>query len=761
MFRHDSSHLGFGAANSSANSAELLWTYTTYRMVQSSPAVANGLVVVGCRDGNVYCFNASDGDPLWTYRVREEVWSSPAICEERVYVGADDGGVYCFDLFSGEVLWRASAGGKVRSSPAIADGRVYVGSGGGGVFCFDALDGAQIWNYPLSCKVDSSPAVCKEVVYFAADDFHVYALDASTGDRLWRSHLGSTTSSPSVHDGYVYVGSIEGYVYALNATTSTVLWKYQTNECVQSSPAVAYGCVYVGCNDNNLYCLNATDGKKIWQSPTGYWIQSSPAVADGNVYVGSYDYNIYCFNASTGTEKWSYPTGNFVESSPAVAEGVVYIGSDDSLVYALALSNSPIDPASPIAANAMPWTTVVFDLIFCSVAAVSSFAVGYYLVCSNKQAKQVADQKKGNWLNQKISWFSAHPNALYLLAILAFSTVFFINLGNEPLWFDDEQTYSQWAFHMIKEGDYLTPWAFGDVSFWISKPPLAMWLMSFNYQVLGVNNFALRLWSPIFSTLSLIIIFYLGRNLYNAKVGFLSAIVLGTFAMFFSFARHAMTDAPLIFFMLASLYFLLLSEKQKNRGFYTVLSGVFFGLALMTKQFEALLLPMIVFAYFVATKKNLRFLVTKPFTRFLAVGFLVFAPWVLYMVFTFGPEFWETHFLYSVVARTMNPLEGHNGGYLFYVNYLISHENPLWIALLPFALGLCAYKAVFKKSKENTLILLWAITVLAVFTFVQTKLYWYILPALPAFALAIANLIYQLAQKLKFKYQQPLKSKNG
>jgi 4-amino-4-deoxy-L-arabinose transferase-like glycosyltransferase len=38
--------------------------------------------------------------------------------------------------------------------------------------------------------------------------------------------------------------------------------------------------------------------------------------------------------------------------------------------------------------------------------------------------------------------------------------------------------------------------------------------------------------------------------------------------------------------------------------------------------------------------------------------------------------------------------------------------------------------------------------VLVIFTFAQTKLYWYILPAFPAFAIAISSFIYQLSKKI-------------
>ena len=295
------------------------------------------------------------------------------------------------------------------------------------------------------------------------------------------------------------------------------------------------------------------------------------------------------------------------------------------------------------------------------------------------------------------------------MLILAFSTIFFINLESGVLRAADEQTYSQWAYHMVKTGDYLTPWAFGVSTLWIAKPPLNMWLISLAYQVFGVNNFSSRFFSAVFGTLSLVLVFYLGKTLYNRYVGFMSALVLGTFTTFYVFARLAMTDIPLVFFILGSFYFFVLSEKTEKSYRYAALSGLFFGLALMTKQIEALLIPLIIFTYLIATHRSIRFLFTKHFTLFWGVGILVFSPWLIYMDVNFGLKFWQWFFLYADVTRTVSPIEGHAGGYLYYFSYLANNENLLWVILLPFAAALCAFNAVFKRLKEDTLILLWMV----------------------------------------------------
>jgi outer membrane protein assembly factor BamB len=740
MFHRDLSRSGYATSASSTNSTKLLWAFEAHTAIVSSPAVANGYVFAGSNYGVVYCLNASNGEFQWYFLTEKEVISSPAADSGRVYAGSDDGNVYCIEITTGKLLWKTEVGGLVRSSPAIAEGRVYVGSGNHDVFCLNASDGAKIWSYPTSQRVQSAPAISDGVVYVSTDDFFVYALNATTGEELWRSHTGSVISSPSVYDGSVYIGSTDGYVCSLNASTGTKNWEYQTGGSVSSSPAVAYGCVYIGSDDNNVYCLNATNGQKLWQSSTGYWVRSSPAVADGNVYVGSEDYNIYCLDAFTGEKKWSYETGNFVDSSPAIVDGVLYVGSSDHHVYAFALGDSTGEPAQ--SNNALPWTIIAFDVIACAAAAAIAFTFARFFYLSRRSKQNVQAVKKRPWLSE-------HVDALCVLAILAFSTMFFVNLGSGPLWVADEQTYSQWAFHMFKSGDYMTPWAFGDVLMWIGKPPLFMWLMSLAYQIFGATNFAARFWSAVFGALSLVLVFYLGKKLYNVPVGLVSVLVLGTFSTFYVFARRAMLDVSFVFFILASIYFLLLSETKENAQRYVALGGLFFGLAFMTKQVAAFLIPIIVFAYFAATGRGVKFLFKKRFNPFWLVGILIVAPWMIYMALRFGQDFWQSFFVFSGITRASTPIEGHTGSYLFYFNYLVNNENLYWIILLPFSAGLCAFNAVVKRLKGDVLILSWMAIVLVAFTLIQTKLEWYILPAFPAFAIAISSFLYKVARKMR------------
>ena len=755
MFRNNLNHTGYTSTNSSANSAKLLWTYTTNGSVVSSPAVVNGSLFVGSKDGYFYCLNSSNGKLLWKFGpASDEVNGSPAVDNGRVYVSAYDGFLYCYDIATGQPIWIKWVGGYTFSSPAVADGKVYVGSGKKDLICFNATDGSLIWLFQTRDTVQSSPAVSNGVVYCATGAFAVYAINASTGKEIWNRHTTSRDSSPSICNDSVYIGSYEGDVYDLNASTGDVIWKYQTQDEVISSPAVAYGAVYVGSKDNSVYCLNASTGHKIWQTPTGYWTDSSPALSDGKVYVGSEDYNIYCLNAFTGEIEWNYQTGGYVDSSPAIVNNTLFVGSFDHYVYAFALCNSTNEDSNLIVNSTIDWTTIAFDGIACALGATIIIAVALF-VRSTWRIKRKA--KEANVPTQNVSWFSAHTETLCLLVILAFSVVFFVNLGKGSLWASDEQTYSQMAFSMVKNQDYLTPWCTGSLAIWTGKPPLTMWLMALSYQVFGINNFSTRLMSALFGTLSLIVVFYLGKRLFNVYAGFLSALVLGTLTTFFAFATHAMLDVPFIFFMLTSIYFLVLGENEEKADLFAVLSGLFFGLALMTKQIDALLIPLIAFVFLASTKRSIRFLFTKRFILFVGVALLIFGPWLIYMNQRFGGLFWETYFAYSVLTRAVSPVEGHVGSYLYYFTYLANNETLLWVILLPFSVGVCLFN-ILRKRVGDTLILIWITIVFAVFTFSQTKIYYYILPAYPAFALAIGSFLHQLLTKF---WQTLPKIKNG
>jgi outer membrane protein assembly factor BamB len=344
QFRADTSHSGTQSESAigTANVAALVpkWSSALTGVIESSPAIVNGIAYLTTLDGKVDALDALTGALKWTVApgIANTQYSSPAVANGIVYVGSDNHTIYALDATTGAVKWTAATGNVVNSSPTVVSGVVYVGSDDDKVYALDATTGAVKWTTTTGNVVESSPAVVSGVVYIGSYDDKLYALDATTGAVKWTATTGSQIfSSPSVAGGIVYVGSLDGKVYAFDATTGASKWTITTGAGIFSSPAVSNGVVYIGSNDDKVWALNATTGVVKWTSTTSGVVESSPAVANGVVYVGSADGKLWAFDATTGATKWTGTTGGAIYSSPAVANGIVYIPSTDHKVYAYAL----------------------------------------------------------------------------------------------------------------------------------------------------------------------------------------------------------------------------------------------------------------------------------------------------------------------------------------------------------------------------------------------------------------------------------------
>lgn len=303
---------------------DLLWENTDITG-QSSPALYDGMVLLGAADGNAYCLDEETGEVLWSEMlqpriVRQSITSSPKVWNNLVFIGTfnESGGnasVYALHLENGSVAWRYETVSVYHSSPAISDGVLYLGLAGlavkngstfdtlHGLVSLNAMDGSFLWFFETDGSVLSSPVVHDERVYFTSKDGYLYSAKTN-GELDWKVQIQESTSSPAIFDGKLYVGTGVDWddvgkllVYELDGT---FLWDYDVSGPVQASPTVAGGMVYFATNEleGKIFCLNATNGDLIWSyqpSPESY-ILSSPVIADGQLFIGSDNGHIYSFS---------------------------------------------------------------------------------------------------------------------------------------------------------------------------------------------------------------------------------------------------------------------------------------------------------------------------------------------------------------------------------------------------------------------------------------------------------------------------------
>lgn len=333
MYRHDPQRTGV-STSTVPNTNETRWIYNATSEFDSSPAVADGKLIVGQSNGDILALNLTTGKLIWHYATDagdNSIWSSPAIDSGRVYIGTRNSNLYCLNESTGGLLWIQQVGGSIDSSPVVSNGRLYFGADDGKLHCLNSTTGSAIWTYD-TLAMFSSPAIVDDVVYVTSSySPNMYALNATTGSVIWQVTVSGTDSSPLVKDGKMYFGG--NGIYCLNATTGLSIWN-STNVpgghnffVIRSSPAILNDKLYIGSEDGMLYCLNANTGAILWSYQTAGTIWGSPAVADGKVLIGNGYNKILCLDANTGGLIWSYLTGYRSLSGPVVCGGIVYAGA--------------------------------------------------------------------------------------------------------------------------------------------------------------------------------------------------------------------------------------------------------------------------------------------------------------------------------------------------------------------------------------------------------------------------------------------------
>lgn len=329
---------------SPANVKQLIkdWTVTISAPSNLSPGsavVANGKLYIGSTDstGTFYALDAKTGTLVWKFATGGIMETTSAVANGIVYV-ASASGLYALDATNGVQKWHQAL---VTGSPIVANGTVYVSGKkyAYGMTAFDAATGTKNWEFSTFGGVLGSPVVANGIVYITAQDETLYAINATTGKSAWSPYYIGTILeiAPTVANGVVYVGDAYGILYAVNAKTGKLNWQYTTGGPIDGQPAVANGVIYLLAQDLNLYAIDATTQKLLKKSFVGGEPFTSTAVANGVVYVSAA--TLDAIDATTLTTLWSYPLPNshvFV-SSPTVANGMVYGVSDAGLLYAFHL----------------------------------------------------------------------------------------------------------------------------------------------------------------------------------------------------------------------------------------------------------------------------------------------------------------------------------------------------------------------------------------------------------------------------------------
>lgn len=308
----------------------------------------------------------------------------------------------------------------------------------------------------------------------------------------------------------------------------------------------------------------------------------------------------------------------------------------------------------------------------------------------------------------------------------------------------DETRYLTAAWEMLNSGQWLVPTVNG--AWYSDKSPLLFWLIAGGWEIVGVHTWVARVEALVVALGMLLTLRRLAARLGMDARGAETAMwLLAGCVGFTVFSTTIMFDLLLSLTVLGALHALLDFDASRwNRGI--ALLGVTIGLGILAKG-PVMLLHIVAVALLAplwsATARTHK---TRWYFALLAgllVGVAIALCWLLPAAWYAGPTYWQP-LIDKVTGR---------------IAHSFAHNRPWWwylprvpVLLLPWLLTLRAPRGAWEglwRGRFGRFLWCWWVVPFVAFCAISGKQIHYLLPLLPAWALAGAWLLQQSGARLR------------
>lgn len=329
---------------------------------------------------------------------------------------------------------------------------------------------------------------------------------------------------------------------------------------------------------------------------------------------------------------------------------------------------------------------------------------------------------------------------IYPGIVLLSGLLFIPFLGGVHLFDWDEINFAESAREMIMSGDYLTV-QIDFLPFW-EKPPLFIWMQVLSMKLFGINEFAARFPNAICGIITLVILYTLGRRMYDPVFGLLWTMTYACSLLPFLYFKSGIIDPWFNLFIFLGIFQVFqYFERDTLRLLPLSLSAVFIGVAILTKGPVALLVFALVILIYIVIKKfrvDIRFNHILLFSIILVIiGGLWFFLQILQGNFYVIKDF-IAYQIYLFKARGA----GHGGFFMYHFVVLFFGVFPASVLAIP---ALIRRGRGTKSQTDFYLlmkILFWVVIIL--FSVVKTKIVHYSSLCYFPVAFLAASILYQM-----------------
>ena len=321
---------------------------------------------------------------------------------------------------------------------------------------------------------------------------------------------------------------------------------------------------------------------------------------------------------------------------------------------------------------------------------------------------------------------------LFLFSLLLFSP----GLGARDLWAPVEPRYGEIVRVMFFTGEWLVPMVNGDL--YTDKPILYFWVALIAAKITGgVSEWVVRVPAAIGGVGFVLATFWIGRDLFNDRVGAIAAAVLATSLRVIWEARWAHVDMLFAFFFLLSIYFGARTLLRRGGPNEILLAYVFMALATLTKGLIGIVLPGLIFLALAVARRDWWMIRAARPGAGLLLFLLVAAPW-FYLVSRATAGQWLSDFISIHHLQRYTTGTGHRQPFYYYLTTLPVDFLPWTVFLIPSLSVYRDYRRAWNQPQVQ-ICLLWFLVVFIFFSLSETKRDLYLIPLLPTLAFLIAN----------------------
>jgi 4-amino-4-deoxy-L-arabinose transferase-like glycosyltransferase len=325
------------------------------------------------------------------------------------------------------------------------------------------------------------------------------------------------------------------------------------------------------------------------------------------------------------------------------------------------------------------------------------------------------------------------PLVLVVLYVCLFS-----GLGALGLVGPDEPRYAAIARAMAETHDWITPRLWGVP--WFEKPVLYYWAAGMAMRIFGVSEFAARLPSALGALLAVLTVAWTALRAYGAGAAWYVLLMLPSSVAMIGFSRAATPDM-LFAGMLTAAMAVAVEMLQKSRPgpILRIAFGLFLGAAVLAKGPAAVILAGGATLLWAGLSRQwrapFRFLNPLVIAAFCATAL----PWYV-LCALHNPGFLRDFIWHHNFERYLTPVFQHPQPFWFFAPMLILGILPwlpVFLTALTDAVRIGHIRTV--ANSPGLFLACWALFTLLFFSFSQSKLPGYILPAVPPTILLLAR----------------------